>query len=121
MNTLCSLYKITPDGEYDVSFEWDDSLLVDMNEELSKRLLLQSNNLVSRLENRQWYFGETKRQAEEALLKIDEANLEALKQNIAIESQNKGNFNNDKNSDNKKDSENNNKNNNENNKGGQQQ
>ena len=85
MDALCDLYEITPDGEYDVSFEWDDSLIVSIDDELSKRLLLQSNNLTSRLENRMWYFGETERQAQEALLKIDQANQDALMQNIALE------------------------------------
>ena len=85
MDALCDLYDITPKGEYDVSFEWDDSLLVSIDDELSKRLLLQSNNLASRLENRMWYFGETQRQAQEALLKIDQANVDALRQNIALE------------------------------------
>lgn len=111
MDTLCDLYDITPDGEYDVSFEWDDSLLVNIDEELSKRLLLQSNNLASRLENRMWYFGETERQAQEALLKIDQANLDALKQNIALQqgmgnSQEQGDENKENNSDNEKKSEN---------------
>ena len=69
-NVLCSLYEITPDGEYDVSFEWDDSILVDVDMELAKRLQLMQNGLTSKLEVRQWYFGETERQAKEALQQI---------------------------------------------------
>lgn len=70
MNAYCDLYKITKDGDYDVSFEWDDSLIVDSDTELTKRLTLMQNGLTSKLETRMWYFGETERQAAEALQKI---------------------------------------------------
>ena len=70
MNVYCTLYNITPEGEYDVSFEWDDSLIIDIDAELEKRIVLQQNGLVSKVENRMWYFGETERQAQEALTKI---------------------------------------------------
>ena len=44
----------------------------DINEEINKRITLMQNGLVSKLENRMWYFGETEAQAREALMKIDE-------------------------------------------------
>lgn len=72
MNVYADLYNITPKGDYDVSFEWDDSIIVDADEELEKRILLMQNGLASKVENRMWYFGETERQAIEALQKIDE-------------------------------------------------
>ena len=71
MNVYADLYNITPKGEYDISFEWDDSIMVDADEELEKRILLMQNGLASKVENRMWYFGETERQALEALSKID--------------------------------------------------
>ena len=71
MNVYADLYSITPQGDYDVSFEWDDSIIVDADEELEKRILLMQNGLASKVENRMWYFGETERQAVEALAKID--------------------------------------------------
>lgn len=73
-NVLCSLYEITPEGEYDILFEWDDSILVDVNEELAKRLQLMQSGLTSKVEVRQWYFGETERQAKEALQQIADEN-----------------------------------------------
>lgn len=77
-NVLCSLYEVTPEGEYDISFEWDDSILVDVDMELAKRIQLMQNGLTSKLEVRQWYFGETERQAREALQKIaDESATDA--------------------------------------------
>lgn len=77
MNVYATLYEITPEGEYEVSFEWDDSIMVDINEEINKRITLMQNGLTSKLENRMWYFGETEQQAREALAKINEENQQA--------------------------------------------
>ena len=83
MNVYCDLYEITPDGEYDVNFEWDDSIITDVDQELSKRLMLMQNGLASKIETRMWYFGETERQAQEALTKIDEENMQSMEQELA--------------------------------------
>ena len=82
MNVLCDLYDITPDGEYETSYEWDDSILVDVDEELNKRMILLQNGIDSKLELRMWYHGETERQAREALLKIQEENRQAVEDNL---------------------------------------
>ncbi len=83
MNVYCDLYNVTADGEYEVSFEWDDSIINDTDTELTKRLLLIQNGIASKLETRMWYFGETERQAREALIRVQEENLEAVQENIA--------------------------------------
>ena len=85
MDVYCTLYEITPEGEYDVSFEWDDSLIVDTYEELNTRLTLMGEGLASKLENRMWYFGETERQAQDALQRIEEENLQSMKQDLAMQ------------------------------------
>ena len=82
MNVLCELYDITPTGEYETSFEWDDSILVDVDTELGKRITLMQQGVASKLEVRMWYYGETERQAREALLKVQEENREAVEDNI---------------------------------------
>ena len=82
MNVYCDLYEITPAGEYDTSFEWDDSIIVDVDIELAKRLQLQQAGISSKLETRMWYFGETERQAKEALQKIDEENSQQMEQDL---------------------------------------
>lgn len=82
MNCLCDLYEITPDGEYETSFEWDDSILVDVEEELGKRMTLMQNGLMSKKEVRMWYMGETEKQAREALLEVQEENRVAVEDNI---------------------------------------
>lgn len=85
MNAYCDLYDITKPGEYDVNFEWDDSIIVDVDTELNKRMLLQQNGLTSKLETRMWYFGETERQAKEALMKVDEESQAEMKENLVMQ------------------------------------
>ena len=82
MDIYCDLYNITPQGKYEVSFEWDDSLIVDSEIELNKRILMIQNGIESKLNTRMWYFGETKNQAVEALKLIQQENLEAVEDNI---------------------------------------
>jgi len=95
MNAYCDLYEITPDGQYDANFEWDDSILVDVDTELNKRLSLMNSGLASKVEVRMWYFGETKRQAEEALQAIQKESMQDMENDMIMQSNNEdGNSNN---------------------------
>ena len=85
MNAYCDLYDIVPAGEYDISFEWDDSIIVDIDTELSKRITLMHNGLASKVETRMWYFGETERQAREALQEIEQESLQSAQDNIMMQ------------------------------------
>lgn len=85
MNAYASLYKITPEGEYDVNFEWDDSIIVDVDMELQKRITLMQNGISSKLETRMWYFGETERQAQEALQQIDGEAKQQMENDLAMQ------------------------------------
>lgn len=101
MDVYCTLYNIAGDaprdnsgridvkkiGKYDVSFTWDDSILVDVDTELQKRLTLLNNGLTSKQEVRMWYFGESARQAQTALDKITEESQHAIEQNMVVSSQ----------------------------------
>lgn len=78
MDVYCDLYNITQKGEYDVNFEWDDSIIVDVDTELNKKITLLDRGLTSKVEVRMWYYGETERQAQEALTKIEEENMQAM-------------------------------------------
>ena len=84
-DVYCDLYNITPKGEYDVSFEWDDSLLVDKETELSTRMAMEQQGLISKLELRMWYFGETENQAKEALAKVDAETQQNMEQQMAMQ------------------------------------
>lgn len=83
MDIYCTLYKVTAPGEYDISFEWDDSILVDVETELNKRITLMQNGLASKLETRMWYFGETERQAREALNNVSQENKQSMEENLS--------------------------------------
>lgn len=87
MDIMCSLYKVTPEGEYECSFEWDDSILVDIETELSKRLTLMQSGLSSKLETRMWYFNETENQAKAALQKVDDEAKQAIATNMMAQQQ----------------------------------
>lgn len=86
MNVYCDLYQITVPGEYDTSFEWDDSIIVDIDTELNKRLTLLSNGISSKLETRMWYFGETEDQARQALTQIQAEAVENMQNDMIMES-----------------------------------
>lgn len=101
MNVYVTLYNIVGDikygndgkadtskmGSYDVSFEWDDSILIDEEAELATRLSLCEKGLDTKLSVRMWYFGETEKQAQDALNKVTEENREAIEQNMVMSSQ----------------------------------
>ena len=82
MDVYCTLYDITPAGEYEISFEWDDSILVDSDTELEKRRNLVQDGISSKLETRMWYFGETENQAKQALQRIDDERKASMETNI---------------------------------------
>lgn len=84
MNAYCSLYKITPEGDYDVNFEWDDSIIVDIDTELNKRVTLMREGIMSKLELREWYFGETERQAQEALQQASEEGIQDMENQLIM-------------------------------------
>lgn len=85
MDTYCTLYNIVPEAEYEVSFEWDDSILVDIDAELSKRMRLVQYGVYSKVELRMWYFGETKEQARQALKIIEDENKKAIIENAKLQ------------------------------------
>lgn len=86
MDVYCTLYNIVGDandiGQYTISFEWDDSIISDVTEELSKRLQLMQNGIESKVGLRMWYFGETEVQAREALERIKEEERESMEQQL---------------------------------------
>jgi len=73
-------------GQYDTSFEWDDSIIVDVETELNKRISLLNMGITSKLELRQWYFGETERQAREALKAISEESEQEMETDLMFSS-----------------------------------
>ena len=101
MDVYCTLYNIVGDvvktddgkvdmtklGRYDVSYNWDDSIIVDKDTELQKNMQLLTAGLKSKVEVRSWAEGETKQQAAEALERIAKENQEAIERNMLVSSQ----------------------------------
>lgn len=82
MDIYCDLYQLAPKGEYQMSFEWDDSILTDKAEELNKQMILFDRGIVSDVELRMEAKGETEAQAIENLNKIAERNLQSAQNQI---------------------------------------
>ena len=78
MDKYATLYNLAPQGEYEVSFEWDDSILTDMDQQVQERLMLYNAGIIGKVEFREWYFGETKTQAKEAVESLQAEQLEGL-------------------------------------------
>ena len=81
MDKYATVYRLAPEGEYDVSFEWNDSILTDTDTEMQARLMMLNAGIISRAEFREWYFGETKAQAKAAIEGVSEeqaAGMQAL-------------------------------------------
>lgn len=74
MDVYATLYGLAPEGEWEASFEWDDSILTDVDAQLQQRLLLVNSGVMSKAELRQWYLGESESQAAAALQRIREEN-----------------------------------------------
>lgn len=87
MDVYCTLYHVTPPGEYQISFEWDDSIIVDTEAELATRMSMINAGITSKLETRMWYFGETENQAKAALQKVDDEKKQSMETNIQAQAQ----------------------------------
>ena len=78
MDRYATIYHLAPEGEYDVSFEWDDSILTDTDQQTQERLMLMNSGIIGKVEFRMWYFGETRAQAEAAINSVNQEKTDAL-------------------------------------------
>lgn len=58
MDVWCTLYNLAPMGTYDISFEFDDSIVADRKAEFTEKQALVSAGIMAKWEFRMWYFGE---------------------------------------------------------------
>lgn len=74
LDVYCDLYELIPTGEYEVSSEWDDSIIVDAESE--QRIIMQEvdKRLMSKKEYLMRRYGLTEEQAIEKLKDIEEEN-----------------------------------------------
>ena len=67
MNSLCDLYGLARDGEYNVSFSFDDGIVAEKREEFNERIKLLELGVIEPWEVRLWYLGEDENTAKEKL------------------------------------------------------
>lgn len=88
MDKYADLYNLAPAGEYEVSFDWDDSVIADTETQLQQRLLMLNNGMMSKIEMRMWFFGETRAQAEKALQEVQQEKVSEMQAAMAIQQPN---------------------------------
>ena len=89
MDKYATIYKLAPAGDYELSFEWDDSILTDRAQEMSERLELVARGIIGKAEMRRWYTGETEPQAKAAIQAIQQEilnqSLDAMMQQMTVQ------------------------------------
>lgn len=78
MDIYATVYNLAPAGEYDVSFDWNDSILTDTEQQTNERLMLVNSNIMGRVEFRMWYFGETRAQAQAAIRELTQESVDSM-------------------------------------------
>jgi hypothetical protein len=74
-NVLANAFNLSPQGEYEVSYEWSYSLLEDTQTEWTQMTWANKNGIVSDTEVRQWLKpDETLEDSEKAIEEIKENN-----------------------------------------------
>ena len=70
-DVLANAYNLSPQGEYEVSYEWSYSLLEDTNTEWSQLTYANNKGIISKVELRQWLKPEeTLEESEKAIAEI---------------------------------------------------
>lgn len=72
-NVLANAFNLSPQGEYELNFDWSYSLLEDTASEWSQLTYAQNKGIVSKVELRQWLKpDETLEESEKAIKEIEE-------------------------------------------------
>jgi hypothetical protein len=78
IDKYCDLYNIASAGDYEIAYKWDDSIIVDKDAERQVDLIDVEKGLMSRVEYRMKWFGETEAQAKASLKLIDDEKLQSM-------------------------------------------
>jgi len=70
MDTWATLNKLSPKGKYSVTYDWDDSVIVDKDAQFTNDLRLVTGRLMSDVEFRMRNFGEDEKTAIKMLAMI---------------------------------------------------
>ena len=74
----CDLYGIVPSGEYEIAYKWDDSIIVDKDAERQVDMMDVTNGILSKVEYRMKWMGETRKQAEDAIKECNDEKVELM-------------------------------------------
>lgn len=75
MDVLATLYNLAPQGNYEVSFNWDDSLIVDTEREQSLQMQEVNVGLRSKVKYIMFRYGLTEEQAKQELEMINQEKM----------------------------------------------
>lgn len=78
MDIYCDLYDIVPSGDYEVAYCWDDSIIIDKDAERQIDLIDVEKGLMSKVEYRIKWYGETQEQAETALKSVEDEKINEM-------------------------------------------
>jgi A118 family predicted phage portal protein len=70
MDTYATIYKLAPSGSYEVSFTWDDSIVIDAESERARDLQEIRDGIMSKVEYRMKWYGEDEKTATEKVAKV---------------------------------------------------
>ena len=74
-NVLANAYNLSPQGEYELDFDWSYSLLEDPQQEFNQMMQCESKGIISKVEIRQWMNpDETLEEAEKKIKEIEDSN-----------------------------------------------
>lgn len=73
LNVYATLYNLSPQGEYEVDFDWDDSIITNVDEQFEQDLTLVENKILSKAEFRARHKGETIATAQAKIKEIQES------------------------------------------------
>ena len=79
-NVIANAYNLTPQGEYEISFDWSYSLIEDTDTQWAQLIMAESKGVVSKVELRQWLKPDETLEEAEAKIKEIEANNPDIKQ-----------------------------------------
>lgn len=83
MDVWTTIGGLAPQGEYDVAFQFDDSIVVDTELQFQQDLLLVSRGLMSKLEFRMRNLRESEKMAQQALDKVTEEQEQTMEFEMA--------------------------------------
>ena len=72
IDLLLDIYNLAKSGSFDVSFEFDDSIICDRETEFSERKTLLDAGIIAPWEMRAWFLGESEEQARKSLASQNE-------------------------------------------------